>query len=243
MGSEVGRPDERPVHSVVVRGFRLGTTPVTNAQYAGFVGAGHAPEPPFWRQTPFAAPDLPVVGITWFEAVAFAEWLGERLGGRWRLPSEQEWERAARGGLDEAPTAWGEGLPPGEVPEGPLEGPWPVGRGTPNGFGLLDPGTVVHEWCSDRYSPYALMGGPASSPLEASEAGSGKVIDSEPDRVVQEAGGTRLADQQGAAPLRRSSRGGSWRHRQRWSPPAARSSLLPELRYADYGFRVLLEEG
>jgi formylglycine-generating enzyme required for sulfatase activity len=42
-------------------------------------------------------------------------------------------------------------------------------------------------------------------------------------------------------PLRRASRGGSWRHRVRWSPPSARSSLLPELRYADYGFRVLQE--
>ena len=48
----------------------------------------------------------------------------------------------------EAATAWGDALPPGEVPEGPLAGPWPAGRGTPNGFGLYDMGTIVHEWCA-----------------------------------------------------------------------------------------------
>jgi formylglycine-generating enzyme required for sulfatase activity len=207
MGSLSGRPDERPVHAATVAGFRIGRTPVTNGQYAPFVDAGLAPPPPFWREAAFAAADLPVVGITWFEAAAFASWLGERLGGRWRLPTEAEWERAARGGLEDAPTAWGESLPEGEVPEGAIEGPWPAGRGTPNGFGMRDPGTIVHEWCADRYAPY------------------GQEIVDTPDEGV----------------LRRSSRGGSWRHRQRWSPPSARSSLPPDMRYADYGFRVLRE--
>jgi formylglycine-generating enzyme required for sulfatase activity len=83
------------------------------------------------------------------------------------------------------------------VPDGPLAGPWPAGRGVPNGYGLLDMGTIVHEWCLDWYGP--------------------------------EKGG------------RRASRGGSWRHHVRWSPPSARSSLPPGFRYADYGFRVLQE--
>ena len=108
----------------------------------------------------------------------------------------------------QAPTAWGDALPPGEVPEGPLEGPWPVGRGTPNGYGLFDMGTIVHEWCADWYAPYGDA--PRASP-------------------------TRGA--------RRASRGGSWRHRVRWSPPSARSSLPPSSRYADYGFRVLCASG
>lgn len=207
MGSESGRPDERPVRTVALGSFALGRTPVTNSQYASFVAEAHGSEAPFLRQPAFADPELPVVGVTWFEAVAFAEWLGSRCGGRFRLPTEAEWERAMRGGLEGATTAWGDALPAGEVPEGPLEGPWPVGRGTPNGFGLLDPGTVVHEWCANRYAPYTAQG-------------------------------TRS---DGRAPLRRSSRGGSWRHRQRWSPPSARSSLPPDLRYADYGFRVLRE--
>jgi formylglycine-generating enzyme required for sulfatase activity len=212
MGSESGRPDERPVRTVSVCAFHLGRTPVTNAQYAPFVAAGRAPAPPWWHDPAFSVRDLPVVGVTWFEAVAFAEWLGDGLGGRWRLPTETEWERAMRGGLEGTATAWGDAIPAGEVPEGPLAGPWPVGRGTPNGFGLLDPGTVVHEWCADRYAPYVIGDAERAHPQIEAEC------------------------------LRRASRGGSWRHRQRWSPPSARSSLPPDLRYADYGFRVLREE-
>jgi formylglycine-generating enzyme required for sulfatase activity len=200
MGSESGRPDERPVRAVEVGPFRIGRTPVTRAQYAPFLAAAQAPSPPWWDAPGFSADDQPVVGITWFEAAAFAAWLGERQGGTWRLPDEAEWERATRGGLEQAPTAWGDVLPAGEIPDGPLSGPWSVGRGQANGFGLLDAGTIVHEWCRDWY---------------------------------------RLPD--GERPGRRASRGGSWRHHVRWSPPAARSSLPPHFRYADYGFRVLRE--
>ena len=211
MGSAVGRPDEAPPHLVNVNGFRLGRTPVTNAQYAPFVEAGRTPAPPWWQDPAFRAPDQPVVGVTWFEACDYARWLSETAGGAWRLPTEAECERAARGGLAQAPTAWGPELPPGEVPQGPLEGPWPVGRGTPNGYGLMDMGTIVHEWCLDWYDEAYY----ASSPVVAPRG---------PDN------GERI-----------SSRGGSWRHHVRWSSPAARSSLPPELRYADYGFRVLRE--
>jgi formylglycine-generating enzyme required for sulfatase activity len=211
MGSVVGRPDEAPPHPVNVSGFRLGRTPVTNAQYAPFVSAARAPAPPWWQDRAFSAPEQPVVGVTWLEACDYAKWLSLAAGGSWRLPTEAEWERAARGGLLQAPTAWGATLPPGEVPEGPLDGPWPVGRGTPNGYGLMDMGTIVHEWCLDRYDPAYYASSPSFAPRGP---GSGE---------------------------RLSSRGGSWRHHVRWSSPAARSSLPPDRRYADYGFRVLLE--
>jgi formylglycine-generating enzyme len=226
MGSWAGRPDERPVRTMTVRAFRLGLTPVTNSQYAAFVARGLAPEPPFWRDPAFAAPDQPVVGITWNEAVGYAAWLGRAFGGSWRLPTEAEWERAMRGGLEDAATAWGEAVPAGEIPEGPISGPWRVGRGTPNGFSLLDPGTVVHEWCADRYAPYG--------PVESAAA----LLPADPARGDHAAAVEAVS----RGVERRASRGGSWRHRQRWSPPAARSSLPPDLRYADYGFRVLLEE-
>ena len=179
-----------------VAAFRAGRTPVTHAEYAAFVESGRAPAPPWWSDSAFAAADQPVVGVTWFEASDFAAWLSERTGERWRLPSEAEWEHAARGGLVGAVTAWGDALPESEIPEGPLAGPWPVGRGTPNGYGLCDMGTIVHEWCLDWFD---------------------------------------------AAETRRASRGGSWRHHVRWSKPEARSSLPPEYRYADYGFRLLRE--
>ena len=204
MGSEDGRDDERPIREVEVGAFALGRTPVTRAQYAPFLACGAAEPPPWWDAAEFGDPEQPVVGVTWFEAVAYASWLSAEAGGAWRLPTEVEWERAARGGLDQAPTPWGADVPPRELPDGPLRAPWPVARGTPNGFGLYDMGTIVHEWCADWYAHETL--------------------------VARE-----------DAPPRRASRGGSWRHRVRWSPPAARSSLPPGFRYADYGFRVLKE--
>jgi formylglycine-generating enzyme required for sulfatase activity len=205
MGSDSGRPDERPVRDVEVAAFALGRIPVTRAQYAPFLDTGRTEAPPWWGHADFADPDQPVVGVTWDDAVGYAGWLSATAGGVWRLPSEAEWEFAARGGLDQAATAWGDSLPAGEVPSGPLRAPWPAGRGTPNGYGLCDMGTIVHEWCADWYEPAALA--------HAAED----------------------------APARRASRGGSWRHHVRWSPPSARSSLPPGFRYADYGFRVLKE--
>lgn len=209
MGSEQGRADERPVHEVEVRPFRIGRTPVTTLEYARFLATGRVSPPPWWADPSYWAPEQPVVGVSWFDAVAYAAWLSEAVGGRWRLPTEAEWERSARGGLERAPTAWGDSLPPGEVPEGPLSGPWPAGRGTPNRYGLYDMGTVVHEWCSDWYAPDTYLRSAAFDPRGPEEGD------------------------------RRSSRGGSWRHRVRWSSPSARSSLPPASRYADYGFRVV----
>src|SRR6185436_2512437 len=120
--------------------------------------------PPWWSDSAFADPAQPVVGVTWFEACAYADWLGGVHGGRWRLPTEAEWERAARGGLAGAPTAWGGELPAGEVPAGPLAAPWPAGRGRANGYGLLDIGTIVHEWCLDWYGAGYYAVSPVQDP-------------------------------------------------------------------------------
>ena len=128
MGATDGRPDESPVHDAEVSSFRMGRTPVTRAQYAPFLAATGAEPPPWWSQRAFADPLQPVVGVTWFDAVAFGEWLGRVFGGSWRLPTEAEWERAARGGREGEPTAWGPSLPRGEVPAGRLDAPWPVQR-------------------------------------------------------------------------------------------------------------------
>jgi len=200
-----GAPDVVPISAGILDGhavgpFFLGRTPVTNAQYAPCLAAGSMPAPPWWSDPLFRSPRQPVVGVTWSDAAAYCAWLSETFGGRWRLPTEAEWEFAACGGLDAPLTAWGSSLPAGEIPPGPLAAPWEVGRGTPNGFGLFDMGTIVHEWCLDWRQ------------LER------------PD-----------------LPPRRASRGGSWRHQIRWSAPSARSSLPPDFRYSDYGFRVLRE--
>ena len=179
----------------------MGRTPVTNREFAGFLAATGLADPPWFRHPDFCSPGAPVVGVTWFEAGEFCSWLSRETGRSWRLPTEAEWELAACGGLVRPRTAWGGGVPPNEIPEGPISGPWEAGRGTPNGYGLLDAGTIVHEWCLDWREP-------APPP---------------------------------PAPRRRASRGGSWRHQVRWSSPSAASSLPPDYRYADYGFRVLCE--
>lgn len=212
MGATEGRPDEGPVHEVDVSSFRLGLTPVTRAEYAPFLADTRTAPPPWWSHPAFADPRQPVVGVTWFDAVAFTAWLGRVFGGRWRLPTEAEWERSARGGLEGAATAWGKVVPAREIPEGRLDAPWLVGCGTPNGYGLYDMTTIVHEWCLDWYAEgfYAVSSARDPSGPEEGE--------------------------------RRASRGGSWRHHVRWSSPAGRSSLPPSYRYADYGFRVLRED-
>jgi formylglycine-generating enzyme len=185
---------------VEIAPFLLGRTPVTNSGYAAFLEVDRVPAPPWWSDPAFSAPRQPVVGVSWDDAVSYCTWLCEIAGGRWRLPTEEEWEFAVCGGLVTPRTAWGEEIPPGEIPEGPLAAPWETGRGTPNGYGLLDAGTMVHEWCANWQGPPPSTG-----------------------------------------PRRRASRGGSWRHQIRWSSPSARSSLPPDYRYSDYGFRVLQE--
>ena len=133
--------------------FCLGRTPVTNREYAPAVASGRVPAPPWWGHADFSRPEQPVVGVSWGDAAAFCQWLREAAGGRWRLPTEAEWERAACGGLAAPRTSWGDAVPEGEIPAGPLSGPWEVGLGTPNGHGLCDMGTIVHEWCLDWRRP------------------------------------------------------------------------------------------
>ncbi len=208
MGSPQGRADERPVHETAVAAFHLCRTAVTRAEYAAYLFSSGVAAPPWWAVPGFEDPAHPVVGVSWEDATAYAGWLTAESGMAWRLPTEAEWECAARGGLDQAPTPWGAALPENEIPGGPLSGPWPVAGGAANGLGLYDMGTIVHEWCQDWYDPVYYARAPRENPRG-------------PD-----------------AGTRRASRGGSWRHRVRWSPPAARSSLPPSFRYADYGFRL-----
>ncbi|MEK7782309.1 MAG: formylglycine-generating enzyme family protein, partial [Candidatus Binatota bacterium] len=211
MGSEDGPDNEKPAHQVWVDSFRIGKFPVTNREYRIFAEENGSSEPPFWPEEMFSQPDKPVVGPSWYDAIAYCDWLSKRTGNRFRLPSEAEWERAARGGKEGKKYPWGD-EPPSERPFAGYDlergGPQRVGLNEPNGFGLYDMSEGVHEWCSDyydsdyyRYSPERNPQGPPSG-------------------------------------QRRASRGGSWRHRIKFSRCAARSSLNPSFRYADYGFRV-----
>ena len=177
MGDEAGRPNERPVHRVWVSGFRMALLPVTNRQYAAFLKASLHEPPQFWEDARFNAPGQPVVGVNWFDAVAYCEWLSALAGRRYRLPTEAERERATRGGVEGTSFPWGNdpGEADGRVPQ---DAPWPVGRSAPNGYGLLDTAYNVHEWCSDWYdasyyqvSPERDPQGPATGTRRASRGG------------------------------------------------------------------------
>jgi sulfatase modifying factor 1 len=110
MGTQLGHEDERPPHAVFVDGFELGVCPVTRAEYECFVDAtGHEP-PCDWSHPLFAQADLPVVGVSWIDAVAYCAWRSEQDGRPVRLPTEAEWEFAARG-RQEALFPWGDVMP------------------------------------------------------------------------------------------------------------------------------------
>jgi formylglycine-generating enzyme required for sulfatase activity len=208
MGSDDGPDDERPVHQVWVDEFELAIYPVTCAQYDAFLRATGHEDPREWDVLAIS-PDLPVVGVSWLDCQAYCGWR-TASGAPVRLPTEAEWERAARGGIDGRRYPWGDRIP-SWIPangRGPLAGPWPVTLGEPNGFGLYGIAANIHEWCADWYAAGFYSSSPDRNP-----AG--------PERGV-----------------RRASRGGSWRHAVTISRCAARSRIDPSFRYTDYGFRV-----
>jgi formylglycine-generating enzyme len=210
MGSETGQDNERPVHRVWIDAFELAVCQVTNADYGRFMAATSHRKPLHWDDPDFSHPQQPVVASSWFEAAAYCAWISRVTGRRYRLPTEAEWERAARGGLEQKLYPWGD-----EPPESLTDyasrwktGPEPVGHAERNAYGLCDIGANVHEWCLDFFSAEYYAVSPERNPQGPPQ---GK---------------------------RRASRGGSWRHYTKVSRCAGRSSIPPEFQYADYGFRV-----
>ena len=215
MGAADGRDEERPVHEVSLGSFGIGRFQVTNEEYDLFCRENGRKGTKFRKQPEFSRPRQPVVGPNWFDAVAYCDWLSEEAAGRYRLPTEAEWEWAARGGLRGQSYPWGD-EPVEERADYTLlweKGPEDVGGAEPNGFGLFDMCENVHEWCADWYDPEFYSAAPRNNPCCQREA------------------------------VRRSSRGGAWRHHIKIARCAARSSIPPYLEYADYGFRVACDAG
>lgn len=210
MGSAAGQDNERPVHRVWVDQFYLAVHQVTNREYARFVSAASHPPAPFWSDPNFHHPDQPVAGVSWLDASSYCLWLSVQSGSTYRLPTEAEWERAARGGIEGSLFPWGN-QPPQSRPaytDRWKHGPETVATSPSNGYGLFDMCENVHEWCADWFAADYYSVSPERNPAGPST-------------------GTR-----------RASRGGSWRHHIKISRCSARSSIPPEFRYADYGFRV-----
>ncbi len=211
MGADDRRRDERPAHVVRVGPFRVAPRPVSNSEYAEFARRTDAPAPPFWSQDGFGIPDAPVVGISWHDASAYCAWLADVTGVPVRQPTEAEREYAARGGI--AGADWPD--PEESWPDDPIRSdvatfnrPHVPVSSCQNGYGLYCMADNVHEWCADWYSRNFYEVSPSMSPTGP-------------------ASGTR-----------RASRGGSWRHRIKFTRVSARSSLSPSYRYNDYGFRI-----
>jgi formylglycine-generating enzyme required for sulfatase activity len=112
MGSTCGQDDEQPVHRVWVSGFAIGTCPVTNREYACFLRAAGHSVPHSWNNPRFNRPTQPVVAISWYDAEAYCRWLSRVCGKPYGLPSEAEWEKAARGRVEGQRYPWGDDLPP-----------------------------------------------------------------------------------------------------------------------------------
>ena len=173
MGSSAYANDEKPIHTVTLSAFYMDQYEVTNAQYQKCVDAGgcNAPEikksftrSRYYNDIQFA--DYPVIYVSWNQARTYCEWRGGRL------PSEAEWEKAARGGLEGKRYPWGDESPvctPGAVNGAQfgdciLRDTVSVGSFSPNGYGLYDMAGNVWEWVNDWYQVDYYSISPASDP-------------------------------------------------------------------------------
>jgi len=166
MGSEEGRSNESPVHAVYVDAFEIGEYEVTNHQYAQCVLSGICGKPAEFGNLKYSTEEYalnPVTGVNLNDAESFCDYAGGRL------PTEPEWEYAARGGWENQPYVWGDDEPDceraningdGEC----IRGTSPVGDYAPNGYGLYDMAGNVWEWTADWYAESYYANSPASNP-------------------------------------------------------------------------------
>jgi formylglycine-generating enzyme required for sulfatase activity len=202
--------DEQPQHTVTLPAFEIGRFPVSVAEYACFVRAGHA-EPSYW-QTQLGKLDHPVVAVSWHDAVAYAAWLAQRTKEVWRLATEAEWEKAARG-TDGLVYPWGNAFDKARcnTRESGVNATTPVGS-YPAGASphrVQDMAGNVWEWTSSRIRILSYL-----------YAVSGELEDTN-------------------SPDNRVLRGGSWDDDYWFARAAFRFSNLPDYTDVFFGFRVV----
>jgi len=174
MGSD-DEDDEKPVHTVYIDAFYMDKYEVTNAQYKKFMDATGYKAPHDWNDPRYNIPNHPVVGISWYDAVAYCKWAGKRL------PTEAEWEKAARGGLIGKNYPLGDNITNDDanyIGTGGRDiwnGTSPVGSFPPNGYGLYDMAGNVCEWCSDWYDSGYYEKSPKSNP-KGPDSGNSNVV-------------------------------------------------------------------
>ena len=200
MGSNVGDYDEKPVHSVTLSDYYIGQTEVTQELWQAVMGS---------NPSDFKGAKNPVNNVSWNDCQEFIIKLNRLTGGRFRLPTEAEWEYAARGGNKSrgyifsgsdylGSVAWYEDNSGDEV--------HPIGSKSANELGLYDMSGNVFEWCSDWYGSYPSS--PQTNPTGAS-SGSGRVL-----------------------------RGGGYCFKESNCRSAFRVSIVPASRFYSWGFRL-----
>ena len=221
--------DEKPVHTVYVDAFYMDKYEVTNAQFKAFVDAN-----PRWQKDqtsrayhdgdylkswsgnsyPSGKGNHPVVYVSWYAAMAYAQWAGKRL------PTEAEWEKAARGGLVRQNYPWGNGIGSTMANFGRNVGKTtPVGSYAANGYGLYDMAGNVWEWCLDEYDAGFYVRSPRRNPVSGAES---------PAQIVN-----RFARVKTSRVLR----GGSWSNVAQFLRVANRDGNTPTISNDFIGFR------
>lgn len=198
----------KPIHNVNLSSFKISKYEVTQAQWEGIMGTGSSTE----------CPTCPVSGVNWYDTQEFIQKLNTQTGKHYRLPTEAEWEYAARGGnKGNNMTAFFSGslnLPSvGWFYDNSDKQTHPVGLKHPNTLGLYDMSGNVWEWCSDWYDGDYYKNSPSKNP-SGPNSGTGRVV-----------------------------RGGSWANDSKLCLVAARALNAPEERYSNFGLRLVLDIG
>jgi len=156
MGSDAGKKDEKPAHQVRLNSFRISRTEVTNRQYRSFLeetSHGRPKDPSFANGYLILYPDLPVVNVSYQDALDFCSWFSRKYDVAARLPTEAEWEYAALGGLSTDPFVMKNPKELARFSSNSAGGIRTVDKAfPPNGFGLYNMNGNVWEWVSDFYS-------------------------------------------------------------------------------------------
>lgn len=221
MGSTSGYDDEKPIHKVTLSDYSIGKYEVTVGQYKKFCKETGYKFPGKPKKTWYDEHDMirdwawrdnnPIVNVTWYDAIAYCEWLSKETGENYTLPTEAQWEFAAKGGnLSKGykfsgsnsinSVAW--------YDETTYErGTKPVGQKTPNELGIYDMSGNAFEWCLDIYGKYS---GKSSKNPQGAKKGQYKTI-----------------------------RGGGWYYVEEFCKVTQRDSPKPNLAKFNYGFRVV----
>ncbi len=216
--------DEKPAHRVRLKGFYIGKYEVTNSQYCHFLNergnqeiAGSPcidiSDSKIHQQGGKYIPrkgydNYPVSGVTWHGARAFCRWLSQKSGKSYRLPTEAEWEYAARGGQQSKHYIYSGSNNAREVAWFDSDSMHPAGKKKPNELGIYDMSGNLSEWCYDRYDNEYYGNSRDFNPRNASK-GKARVL-----------------------------RGGNWAKDSQECRNANRTSLRPEYSYEIYGFRI-----